>query len=132
MKLHRFEHLNLTCRDLETTQQFYQTLFPDWQVRAYGVGPTGDRWVHFGNDQVYLALNHDPGSQRTQQPYEGAGINHVGFVIDDGEAFKALLATNNIEFYTMTSPETRHRIYVSDPDGNEIELVDYQETYGLR
>lgn len=132
MKLHRFEHLNLTCRSLDTTQQFYQTLFPDWRVRAQGVGPTGDRWVHFGNDQVYLSLNHDPASQRTQQPYEGTGINHVGFVIEDGEAFKALLAANHIEFYTLTAPETRHRIYVSDPDGNEVELVEYHSSYALR
>lgn len=32
----------------------------------------------------------------------------------------------------MTAPETKHRIYVSDPDGNEIELVEYNETYTLK
>lgn len=131
MKLNRFEHINLACKNLETTQKFYQTLFPDWHVRAKGDGPTG-RWTHFANDQVYLALNDEPEAERHQQPYEGIGINHIGFVIDSGEELKSTLDANGIEFYTMSAPETKHRIYVSDPDGNEIEFVEYREDYGLR
>ncbi|NJL49816.1 MAG: bleomycin resistance protein [Leptolyngbyaceae cyanobacterium SM2_5_2] len=132
MKVHRFEHINLSCKSLDASQFFYQTLFPDWRVRAQGLGPGGSRWVHFGNDQVYLALNDDPTGERHQNPYEGIGINHIGFVIEDGEALKELLAAKEIEYYTMSAPETRHRIYVSDPDGNEIEFVEYQSDYPLR
>ncbi len=132
MKVKRFEHINLSCKSLDASQAFYQTLFPDWQVRAQGVGPEGSRWVHFGDDQVYLALNDNPAGERLQQPYEGLGVNHVGFVIDDGEAFRALLTAQGVEYYTMSAPETRHRIYVSDPDGNEIEFVEYQNDYALR
>ncbi|HEY9878264.1 MAG TPA: VOC family protein [Leptolyngbyaceae cyanobacterium] len=132
MKLDRFEHINLSCKSLDATQKFYQTLFPDWHVRAQGTGPDGHRWAHFGNDQVYLALNDEPTSERQQQPYEGIGINHLGFVIDNGEELKSILHANGIEFYTMSAPETKHRIYVSDPDGNEIEFFEYQENYALR
>jgi catechol 2,3-dioxygenase-like lactoylglutathione lyase family enzyme len=132
MQVNRFEHVNLSCKSLDVTQAFYQKLFPDWFVRAEGVGSDGCRWVHFGNDQVYLALNDAPGSDRLQQPYEGAGINHIGLVIDNGETLKALLESQGIEYYTMSAPETRHRIYVTDPDGNEIEFVEYQRDYTLR
>ena len=131
MNFTRFEHINLSCKNIDTSQKFYQTIFPDWYVRAEGVS-NGDRWMHLGNSQFYLALNDSPQEERVHRIYENIGINHVGFVIPDGEAMKALLDQNDIEYYTMTSPETKHRIYVSDPDGNEIELVEYQPDYSLR
>ncbi|MBW4614201.1 MAG: VOC family protein [Desmonostoc vinosum HA7617-LM4] len=131
MKFNRFEHINLSCKDIDASKKFYQTLFPDWSVRAEGVF-NGSRWMHFGNDQFYLALNDDPEQKRIHQAYESIGINHVGFVIEDGESMKKLLETESIEYYTMTAPETKHRIYVNDPDGNEIELVEYHLEYALR
>jgi catechol 2,3-dioxygenase-like lactoylglutathione lyase family enzyme len=131
MQLLRFEHINLSCQDLETSKQFYQTLFPDWFVRAKGEWQN-ERWIHFGDRQFYLALNEAPDAERTQYPYEGIGINHIGFVIDNGEKMKAVLEANGIEYCTMDAPETKFRIYVSDPDGNEIELVEYQDAYELR
>jgi catechol 2,3-dioxygenase-like lactoylglutathione lyase family enzyme len=130
-KLQRFEHINLACQDLEASKTFYQTIFPDWYVRAEG-GEDEEKWMHFGNDQFYLALNHQPNLKRVHEIYENIGVNHVGFVIDDGEAMKARLKENRIDYYTMTAPETKHRIYVSDPDGNEIELVEYNIDYSLR
>lgn len=128
MNFHRFEHVNQICRDLEATRKFYQTLFPDWYVRAEGT-VDGWKWMHFGNAQFYLALNQPPASEAN--PSTGH-IDHVGFVIDDGDKMKAVLDANGIEYSTYNSPETRSRIYVSDPDGTEIELVDYQESYALR
>ncbi|ARV59991.1 bleomycin resistance protein [Nostocales cyanobacterium HT-58-2] len=131
MNFIRFEHINVSCKNIDETKKFYQTLFPDWYVRAEGVF-NGRRWIHLGNNQFYLALNHEPGQERLHILYENIGINHVGFVIKDGEAMKKLLKTENIEYYTMTAPETKHRIYVNDPDGNEIELVEYNPEYALK
>ncbi len=130
MNMIRFEHINLSCKDIDATKNFYQTLFPDWYVRAEGVF-NGDRWMHFGNNQFYLALNDDSEQERVHQAYESIGINHVGFVINDGDAMKELLDAKGIDYYTMTAAETKHRIYVNDPDGNEIELVEYQPDYAL-
>ncbi len=129
--LNRLEHVNLSCKDLEASQDFYQALFPDWYIRAE------DRhdqrpWVHLGDDQFYICLNHTPNLRRVHAIYENIGVNHVGFVINNGEAIKARLEENKIEYYTLTAPETKYRIYVSDPDGNEIELVEYNSDYRLR
>lgn len=131
MNFLRFEHLNLACKNIDLSQKFYQTLFPDWYVRAEGIY-NGSRWIHFGNDQFYLTLNDYSEQNRVHQAYESIGINHVGFVIKDGEAMQKLLDSEGIEYYTLTASETKHRIYVNDPDGNEIELVEYQPDYALR
>jgi catechol 2,3-dioxygenase-like lactoylglutathione lyase family enzyme len=131
MKLKRFEHINLSCQNLDATKKFYLTLFPDWYVRAEDKDDES-HWVHLGDDQFYLALNDNPSLNRVHELYENIGVNHVGFVIDDGEAMKALLDQHGIEYYMMTAPETKYRIYVNDPDGNEIELVEYNQDYQLR
>ncbi len=131
MNFKRMEHINLSCQDLEASQRFYQTLFPDWYVRAEG-SYEGDRWIHLGNEQFYMSLNnaHEPAA--AHRAYASAGFNHVGFVIEDAEAMRSHLQQHGIEYYTYTSPETRLRLYVTDPDGNEVEMVDYQPDYALR
>ena len=131
MSFNRFEHINISCKDIDATQKFYKTLFPDWYVRVAGEN-NGSRWMHLGNNQFYIALNDAPEQERVHMLYESIGINHVGFVIKDGEAMKKLLDAEKIEYYTMTAPETKYRIYVNDPDGNEIELVEYNSEYALK
>lgn len=126
---YRFEHINQLCQNLDLTRQFYQTLFPTWYVRAEGKEGNW-RWMHFGDRQFYLSLN---------QPSNAAGvsasmghIDHIGFVIEDSEAMKALLNSNDINYSTYTSPETKCRIYVTDPDGTQVELVEYKQSYELK
>ncbi|NJO42174.1 MAG: bleomycin resistance protein [Cyanobacteria bacterium CRU_2_1] len=124
----RFEHINQACRNLDETQKFYQLLFPDWYVRVQGEF-NGSRWMHFGNRQFYLSLGEGY-HNFSQSP--NTHIDHVGFVIEDGEKMKALLDAHDIPYETYESPETKYRIYVTDPDGTQIELVEYQETYELK
>ena len=50
-----------------------------------GEDEDGRCWRHFENDHVYIALNDGTNSDRQQYPYEGIGINHLGFIINDGE-----------------------------------------------
>lgn len=129
MNFHRFEHVNQSCRDLDTTRQFYQTLFPDWFVRAEGED-AGWRWMHFGDRQFYLALNQPPNSANITQ--STGHLDHIGFVIADGAAMKTILDTHGIPYEVYQSPETKLRIYVHDPDGTQVELVEYQDNYALR
>jgi catechol 2,3-dioxygenase-like lactoylglutathione lyase family enzyme len=129
MQFHRFEHVNQICQDLDETRKFYHTLFPNWEVRAKGQ-EDGWHWMHFGDRQFYLALNQpaDP-SEFTKST---GHLDHIGFVIDDSEAMTALLDEKGIKYYTFKSPETKCRIYVSDPDGTELELVEYEDNYALK
>lgn len=129
MNFQRFEHINLSCCNLKASQQFYQTLFPDWFVRD-----KGDGWIHLGNNQFYLSLFEEAScTARSGIPYDTIGFNHVGLVIHDGQAMQATLNQHKISYQTRSdSPETTFRVYLNDPDGNEIELIEYSKTYALR
>ena len=129
MNFHRFEHINQSCKNLDVTRQFYQTLFPQWYVRAEGE-EDGWKWMHFGERQFYLSLNQYLDSS-TVSPSMGH-VDHIGFVIENSEAMKALLDENGIDYSIYISPETKCRIYVDDPDGTQVELVEYNKSYELK
>ena len=132
MNFHRIEHINKACQNLATTLQFYQTLFPDWFIRAQ---ETSDEfsWVHFGDRQFYVSL-YERLNPSQSIPLNTGNIDHAGFVIADGEKMMALLDANKIEYFVLADddPETKYRIYVSDPDGTYLELVEYHKTYEFR
>jgi catechol-2,3-dioxygenase len=125
----RFEHINLSTRNMKAMQEFYQILFPDWYIRAEGAG-----WMHLGNNLFYISLFEEPEApQRTHQPYYSIGFNHIGFVVTDAVAIQQVLNDKQIKYeIVFDAPETKSRIYLFDPDGNELELVDYVDSYNLR
>ncbi len=130
MNFYRIEHINKACQNLEITLQFYQTLFPNWFIRAQE--KSNDlRWIHFGNHQFYISLYERPNAAQLI-PLNTGNIDHVGFVIEDGRKMMALLEANGIEYFVEDAPETKYRIYVKDPDSTFLELVEYNEGYELR
>ena len=127
----RLEHANLLVRDIEATIRFLQTAFPEFRMRHEGRDSKGNRWVHFGTDETYIALNQayvEP-AQRWK-PYVGVpGVNHLAYKVDDVEALhKRLLAAG----YADSTPPNKHpartRYYVLDPDGNDWEFIQYLTT----
>ncbi|PSB01655.1 VOC family protein [Merismopedia glauca] len=125
----RFEHINLSTRNIKAMQEFYQILFPDWYIRAEGTG-----WMHLGNNQFYISLFEEPEApQRSHQPYASIGFNHIGFVVTDGAAIQKTLEASAIKYEIVhDAPETKCRIYLFDPDSNELELIEYLDAYPLK
>ena len=130
MNFYRIEHINKVCQNLETTLQFYRTLFPDWFIRAHEESDDLS-WIHFGNDQFYISLYGRRDASKPI-PLNTGNIDHIGFVIENGEKMIAALKTNRIEYLVEDATETKYRIYVKDPDSTLLELVEYNESYELR
>lgn len=123
----RMEHANLTVRDVDGMLRFLQAAFPEFKVRRDG-GSGASRWVHVGTADNYIALN--PASAKPGipwVPYSGrAGVNHLGFEVDDAEALrKRLLAAGYKESTPPNAHPYRKRVYFYDPEGNDWEFVQY-------
>jgi catechol 2,3-dioxygenase-like lactoylglutathione lyase family enzyme len=122
----RLDHANLIVRDVDATTRFLQAAFPDFRVRGEG-GPTGARWVHVGNDVTYVALNQATDTADRWVPYSGkAGLNHLGFEVDDADAVRDRLRAAG--YRDTTVPNThpaRTRVYFNDVDGTDWEFVQY-------
>lgn len=119
------EHANITVNDLEAAIHFFQTAFPHFVIR--GGGNDLREWVHLGDDFTYLALNRATDeTPDAQNDYDRAGINHIGFVVEDVEEIsKNLLAAGYPRSYPKQNEQYRIRDYFNDKEGNQYEFVQY-------
>ncbi len=123
----RLEHANITVNNIDTSFQFYRALFgfeKRWEGMATGeVGPI--RAMHAGNEHTYLALFEAEREGRSPADYGIAGVNHIGFEVADLEIYRRRLKELGVEVHLEADYEPGVRIYFYDPDGIEIELVEY-------
>jgi len=116
----RLEHANLTVRDIDATVQFLKTAFPEFVVRGEGI-QNGDRWLHVGSDDSYIALN-----ESSEGVSENGPLNHLGFAVDDVNAVVSrLLEAEYREGFIAPEHPHRRRKYFFDADGIEWEFVEY-------
>ncbi len=119
------EHVNLTVSNLMRSVDFYRRLF-GWSVRWQGATKDGTPAAHLGDERCYLALFEAPKPGRWSIDYEAVGFNHFGMVVDDLDAMKRRLGELGVEHGDEQDYEPGRRVYFIDPDGIEVELVQYE------
>jgi catechol 2,3-dioxygenase-like lactoylglutathione lyase family enzyme len=119
------EHANITVNNLESAIDFFQTAFPDFEIRGGGTH-NGRKWIHLGNDTTYMAINQALHQKIETKDYTTPGFNHLGFVVEDIDTIgERLLAAGYKRDYPKQEEKYRIRDYFLDADGNEYEFVQY-------
>jgi catechol 2,3-dioxygenase-like lactoylglutathione lyase family enzyme len=118
------EHANITVRNIDATIKFLKIATPEFEARGGGETPDG-RWLHFGTDSSYFALQEiDPVQQ--DQSRGKYGVNHFGLVVQNvAEVKERLLAAGYREGFKVVDHPYRKRLYFHDSDGFEWEFVEY-------
>ncbi|RHW75812.1 VOC family protein [Colwellia sp. RSH04] len=123
------EHLNLVVSDLEKSLAFYQAAFPHWSVRG---GDNGEwygkkrQWLHFGDDYQYLSLNDNGEGINRDLTGHQIGLSHFAFVTSDIKGVVQRLADAGFNVdKDGAEDEFRDNVYYIDPDGYEVEFVQY-------
>lgn len=117
------EHVNLTVSDLDRSLAFYRDLL-GFRVRWEGRTSEDKPAAHVGSDSFYLALFEGDGGPVVMD-YGRVGFNHFGVVVDDLEAVRGRLAELGAKIHFEPEYEPGRRFYFCDPDGYEVELVEY-------
>jgi catechol 2,3-dioxygenase-like lactoylglutathione lyase family enzyme len=118
------EHVNLTVNDLDRSIAFYADLF-DLHVRWKGPLDGSRLAAHVGDERTYLALFQATGAGAVDHDYTRPGVNHFGFVVDDLDDVQARLGGLGATVHLEADYEPGRRIYFLDPDGYEVEVVEY-------
>ncbi|ABZ75513.1 Glyoxalase/bleomycin resistance protein/dioxygenase [Shewanella halifaxensis HAW-EB4] len=125
----RLEHLNLVVRDIPTTLEFYQAIFPHWQIRGGGKSSwhgVERNWVHFGDDYQYLTFNDDGNEDNRDLSGHQVGLAHFAYVTDDLDGVIERLKASGYPVDKAGAEEPyRRNVYFIDPDGYEVEFVEY-------
>ncbi len=121
------EHINLTVSDLQRSIDLYSDLL-GLHVRWQGTTSDGTPAAHVGDDHCYLALFQSSPelADRPAVDYSAVGLNHFGFVVDDLDAARARLTKHGLSPHLEGDYEPGRRLYFFDPDGIEVELVQYE------
>ncbi|WP_019613847.1 VOC family protein [Psychromonas ossibalaenae] len=125
----RLEHLNLVVKDIQISLAFYQAAFPEWIIRDGGESEWYGKprnWVHFGDHNLYLTLNDNGEQESRKLTGHQVGIAHFAFEVGDIEGLTHRLQNAGFK-PRIRGPEHpfRQNIYFIDPDGNEVEFVQY-------
>jgi len=123
------EHINLVVNNIDNSLKFYQAAFPHWSVRGGDKGEWHGKprnWVHFGDDYQYIALNDNGENKNRDLSGHQVGLAHFAFVTNDIKGMVARLAQAG---FTVdkdgAEDEYRDNVYYLDPDGFEVEFVQY-------
>ena len=120
----RIEHANITVSNVNASIAFYQKLFGG-KVRWQGTNGNGNRAAHVGVADTYLALFEADSAGKAPAGYQTVGFNHLGFEVEDLDAYRRQLGVMGVEIKGEEDYEPGRRLYFYDPDGVEIELVEY-------
>lgn len=123
------EHLNLVVADIPRALTFYQAVFPHWSIRGGGEADWhGKRrnWVHFGDNYQYLTFNDDGVGDNRDLSGHQVGLAHFAFVTSDIDGVITRLAKAGFVVDKEGAiDEYRQNVYYIDPDGYEVEFVQY-------
>lgn len=123
------EHLNLVVKNIPQALTFYQAAFPHWCIRGGGQSTWHGkprRWLHFGDDSIYLALSdHGESDIRDNKAFQ-VGLSHFAFVTDElAQVTQRLKAAGFVDVQGDGAEGIRKNTYFVDSDGFEVEFVEY-------
>lgn len=123
------EHLNLVVKDIKKSLTFYGAAFPHWTIRAKGVNDWYGKtrtWIHFGDDYQYLSLNDLGEGKNRDLSGHSVGLAHIAYVTNDIDGVIARLQEAGYNVVNPGAKEPyRRNAYFIDPDGFEVEFVQY-------
>ncbi|MEA3215936.1 MAG: catechol 2,3-dioxygenase [Acidimicrobiia bacterium] len=126
-------HLVMNVRDIERSHRFWTDVMGFDLVASYQVG-TEMRFYRAGpghHHDVAIAQVKDPSvesepSERWRPSAKRAGINHIAIAYPDRDAFLQQLAhlqASGVTFQMRGNHGMTHSCYITDPDGNGIEVL---------
>jgi catechol 2,3-dioxygenase-like lactoylglutathione lyase family enzyme len=125
----QLEHVNLVVTNIEKSLKFYRAAFPHWWVREEGVGEWSGKprtWVHFGDDYQYLVFGDNGEGENRDLSGHQVGLAHFAFVTSNLDALISRLAEAGFPVAKSGADDIhRKNIYFFDPDGFEVEFVEY-------
>lgn len=122
----RFHHVAFRVRDFEASIRWYGAAFGAREAfRATRDGGSPQLvYLEFATGQFIELFPN--GTQPVETPPDAIGYGHTCFLVDDLDAALAHLATLGVE--PVAAPRTgtagQRLAFVSDPDGNRLELME--------
>ena len=126
----KIKHIAIRTPDPEKTAAFYKEVFGLEEVGRARAG----YYLSDGSINLAILKSNDQGTGETPRDVPGyAGIDHLGFVVDDVEATgkaleaaggKAMMGRVDLSHATPSGPRSYYEIKYRGPDGQVIDITE--------
>ena len=123
MHFSQIHHCSVAVQDLDRAAAFYRNVLGISEIAIPATFPAAGltvRWFQLGDQQIHLVLeskSHPP-SQR-----------HMALQVDDAQAARSQLQAKGISIDEAVSIPGADRVFISDPEDNRIEIIEWKEAY---
>lgn len=125
MQLNGIHHYSVLVSDMERAVDFYKNVMGLQEIGIPSTFPPAGarvRWFQIGDQHIHLmpAAQADPVSPR-----------HIALAIEDAVAGRNYFQDKGITTREDIPIPGADRFIITDPDGNNIELIEWKETYQI-
>jgi catechol 2,3-dioxygenase-like lactoylglutathione lyase family enzyme len=123
------DHVTLVVKDLDRSRQFYGDLLGMQEIDRPAFRFPG-LWFEAGKTQVHLIAEHEESGPAKVCVPEGCQLSrtrHFAFEVDDAEAVVQRLHELDVPIAAgpKQRPDGPTQLYITDPDGNLVELFSF-------
>jgi glyoxylase I family protein len=118
MNIKGIHHYSVIVSDLERSATFYRDVLGLEEIpipETFSPAGISARWFALGSAQLHLILGDEPAMLSRR---------HAALLIGDAARARAMLADKGVEMKETTPIPGTDRFFVTDPDGNRIELIE--------
>ena len=125
MQFSQIHHCSVAVQDLERAATFYRDVLGLLEIAIPSTFPAAGlnvRWFQIGNQQIHLLLesaNHPPSGR------------HLALQVDEAQAARTRLRAQGIDIDETVLIPGADRFFITDPDGNRIEIIEWKEAYAV-
>jgi catechol 2,3-dioxygenase-like lactoylglutathione lyase family enzyme len=123
MQFSQIQHCSLAVQDLERAAAFYRDVLGLLEIAIPSTFPAAGlnvRWFQIGGQQIHLLL------ESATHPPSG---RHLALQVDDAQAARRHLHAKGIGIDEAVLIPGADRFFITDPDGNRIEIIEWKEAH---
>jgi catechol 2,3-dioxygenase-like lactoylglutathione lyase family enzyme len=116
----KIDHCSVIITDVERSRRFYRDLIGLKEINRPRTFDFVVVWFDLGDQHLHLLLKDKPDS---------ISARHFALRVPDARAARAYFREHGIETQETTPIPGADRFFVFDPDGNRIEIIQWERPY---
>src|SRR4051794_34890430 len=120
LQITQIDHVSVIITDLERSRRFYRDVLGLKEIAKPKTFDFVVAWFELGNQQLHLLLKEKP---------DAISPRHFALRVADAVTARAHFRAHSVPTEETTPIPKADRFFLSDPDGNRIEVIRWLEPY---
>jgi catechol 2,3-dioxygenase-like lactoylglutathione lyase family enzyme len=123
LQVTQIDHVSVVITDVERSRRFYRDVLGLKEIAKPRTFDFVVLWFDLGNQQLHLLLKDGPDSLSPR---------HFALRVRDAAAARSYFRSLGVATQETTPIPHADRIFIADPDGNRIEIIQWLQPYDPR